>query len=117
MIHVVNAESINSYKNETDHAFQLHHANCLRCPRLFLEVCRTYIKLQEKLDMDFKKARSGSNVVDLRSVTRDKPISVSTDCDFTAQGLALLHAFFRITSSDDRKKIISLARQLSQRRG
>jgi hypothetical protein len=118
MIHVVNAENINSYQDETDHAFQLHHAHCLRCAHIFfLEVYCIYIKLQEKLDMDFKKERIGSNIVDLRSVSRDKPISASTDFDFTAQGLALLHAFFRITSSDDRKKIISLARQLSQPRG
>jgi hypothetical protein len=64
--------------------------------------------------MDLKKPSGGSNVVSFRRPKRESSTSTPLNSDLTAQGLALLHAFLKITSPEDRDKIVELAQRLSQ---
>jgi hypothetical protein len=64
--------------------------------------------------MASRKDGDGSNILDFPG-----PSSVVSDhvreSAVTAEGLLLMHAFLKIASSEDRKKVIALAEQLGKR--
>jgi hypothetical protein len=64
--------------------------------------------------MASKKDGDGSNILSFPG-----PSSAVSDhvreSVVTAEGLLLMHAFFKIASSEDRKKVIALAERLAKR--
>jgi hypothetical protein len=68
--------------------------------------------------MTSKNDADGSNILSFPEPSLE--ISVSThvrESVVTAEGLLLMHAFLKIASSEDRKKVIALAEQLGKRDG
>ena len=66
--------------------------------------------------MTSKNDGDGSNVLSFPGPSSE--ISVSTyvrESIVTAEGLLLMHAFLKIASSEDRRKVIALAEQLGKR--
>jgi hypothetical protein len=65
------------------------------------------------------KQSSGSNVLNFPGPSPETPASVRArqqaareESLVTAEGLLLMHAFFKIASSEDRQKVIALAERL-----
>jgi hypothetical protein len=58
----------------------------------------------------------GSNVLSFPGPSSEISVSVEMrDSAVTAEGLLLMHAFLKIASSEDRRKVIALAEQLRAR--
>lgn len=66
--------------------------------------------------MASKKDGDGSNVLSFPGPSSEISVSLHVrEGVVTAEGLLLMHAFFRIGSSEDRKKVIALAERLGKR--
>jgi hypothetical protein len=58
----------------------------------------------------------GSNILSFPGPSSEISVSVHVrESVVTAEGLLLMHAFFKIASSEDRKRVIALAEQLQDR--
>jgi hypothetical protein len=57
----------------------------------------------------------GSNILSFPGPSSEISVSVHVrESVVTAEGLLLMHAFFKIASSEDRQKVITLAEQLQE---
>jgi hypothetical protein len=66
--------------------------------------------------MASKKDGDGSNILNFPGLSSEISVSVHVrESVVTAEGLLLMHAFFKIASSEDRKKVIALAERLQRR--
>jgi hypothetical protein len=64
--------------------------------------------------MASKKDGDGSNILSFPGPSSAVSAHVRESV-VTAEGLLLMHAFFKIASSEDRKKVIALAERLARR--
>jgi hypothetical protein len=64
--------------------------------------------------MTSKKDGDGSNILSFPGPASAVSAHVRESV-VTAEGLLLMHAFFKIASSEDRKKVIALAERLAKR--
>ena len=66
--------------------------------------------------MASKEDGDGSNILSFPGPSSENSVSVHLrENVLTAEGLLLMHAFFKIASSDDRKKVIELAERFRGR--
>jgi hypothetical protein len=66
--------------------------------------------------MNYQKNGDGSNIVSFPELTSENSVLAQVrESVATAEGLLLMHAFFKIASSADRKTVIALAERLAQR--
>jgi hypothetical protein len=66
--------------------------------------------------MNYQKNGDGSNIVSFPELTSENSVLAQVrESVATAEGLLLMHAFFKIASSADRTTVIALAERLAQR--